>query len=280
MDAQLTKVRWHFALDYLNDIFKILRTPEEHIHHVLQVLTSLYDAGMTLNLNKCQVLTNRIDNFGHVIRHGRFEVSKRIIGAGGRLQYPTTMTELQSYIGLRNTFRQFGPNFARVAPSLNMKQLVVETQTFDGMNEDETTALDTLQAKLVKTPMLAFPRSPGACTVDTDGCHNQIRCALLEKQLDRTGRPIRYWYGMLYNAKHTYDTAHRECLAVVWAVILLWPYLEGIRFTVWPDHDALKVALRITDYTGKLLGWWIGLKELKCDVNQCAGIKHQAADIL
>lgn len=39
-------------IDYLDDIVIILRTPEEHIDLVPQLLTLLYDAGVTLNLKK------------------------------------------------------------------------------------------------------------------------------------------------------------------------------------------------------------------------------------
>lgn len=49
----------------------------------------------------------------------RFEVSTGMIDAVHGLEYPTTVTEFRSFLGLCNAFHHFGPNFARTTASLN-----------------------------------------------------------------------------------------------------------------------------------------------------------------
>lgn len=43
-----------------------------------------------------------------------------------------------------------------------------------------------------------------------------------------------------------YDTIHRKCLAVVWAVLLLRPFLEVPHFTILTDNDGLRWVLILT----------------------------------
>lgn len=54
MDFLLAKVKWQFALVYLDDIVIFSRTQDEHIAHARQLLTLLHDAGVTLNLKNAK----------------------------------------------------------------------------------------------------------------------------------------------------------------------------------------------------------------------------------
>lgn len=71
--------------------------------------------------------------------------------------------------------------------------------------------------------------------------------------------------------------AHQDCLAVVWAVLLLWLYLEGRRYTVCTDHEALKWILCLMDLTEELAPWALRLSKFEFD-RVC--IKYQATDPL
>lgn len=52
VDILLLKVKWPFALVYLDDIFIFSLTPDKRIGQVRQVLTLLHEEGMTLNWKK------------------------------------------------------------------------------------------------------------------------------------------------------------------------------------------------------------------------------------
>lgn len=56
-----------FSLDYIT-IFS--RTPHEHIEHVPYLLTLLKDAGVELNLKKCENFSNSNDYLGHAFSQG------------------------------------------------------------------------------------------------------------------------------------------------------------------------------------------------------------------
>ena len=76
--------------------------------------------------------------------------------------------------------------------------------------------------------------------MDVDASKYQLGCALLQEQDDGRLRPVGYWSRTLQPAEKNYSTSERECLGVVWSILHLRPYLEGHRFTVRTDHEALK----------------------------------------
>lgn len=121
-----------------------------------------------MNLKKWEFFTNRIDYIAHVIRPGHLKVLTRAIDAIKRLEHLTNVTEIQSFLGLRNVFCRYVPNFACFSTPLNKKIRKGELQTFDGLTDDKITALETLKAESVKPPGLDFTSSQGTYSIDMD----------------------------------------------------------------------------------------------------------------
>lgn len=95
-------------------------------------------------------------------------------------------------------------NFFQILPCcglLNKNSRKDELQTFDRLLDDESKALKLLEAKLMEPQGLAPQTSQGSYTVDIDACYKQIGCVLLQKQPDRTDRPILCWSCWLDDAE-------------------------------------------------------------------------------
>jgi hypothetical protein len=60
-------------------------------------------------------------------------------------------------------------------------------------------------------------------------------------QLDEEGKEyvIAYAFQSNNKAKSNYSSYERECLIVVWVVIHFRPYLYGINFTLYIDHQPI-----------------------------------------
>lgn len=123
---------------------------------------------------------------------------------------------------------------------------------FDGLDETEVQTLSELQSKVFSSSFLALLRLTRKHSLDTDVCNKQMGWVLIQKQPDGYAKQVRCWYRSLNKAEKAYDTTHCECLAVVWAVLLLRTYLEQSRFTLCTEPDALRWILNVTDATGKL----------------------------
>ena len=64
--------------------------------------------------------------------------------------------------------------------------------------------------------------------------------AVLTQEGEDGEHPIVYVSRVLTPAKKNYTTTEKECLAMVWAIKKLRPYLEGYKFTMVTDHGALR----------------------------------------
>lgn len=191
-----------------------------------------------------------------------------------------SVTDVRSFLGLCNVFRRFIPNFARVAAPLTAKLEKDHPQRFPSLSPTEENAFESLKQLLISPPVLALPRADGHYTLDTDACDVQVGCVLIQDQRDGPPRSIGYWSRKLTKPEQNYSTTEKECLAVVWAILLLRPYLECVHFTVRTDHSALRWILSLTESTGRLARWRLRLLQYDFDITHRAGIKHQAPDAL
>jgi len=92
--------------------------------------------------------------------------------------------------------------------------------------------------------------------------------------------PIGYWSKTLTTAESKYTATERECYAVVWAITLLRPYVEGSKFHVRTDHEALRWLSTLTDSSGRLFRWRLRLAEVDFTVTYRPGRVHQVPDAL
>lgn len=93
-------------------------------------------------------------------------------------------------------------------------------------------------------------------------------------------RPIRYWSKTLHEPEKKLATTQKECLVVVWAVLVLRSQLEGSGFTVRMDQKALKWPLTVTKDTDELDRCQLHLLQFEIDGVQHTDVKNQAADTL
>lgn len=76
-----------------------------------------------------------------------------------------------------------------------------------------------------------------------DACKRDVGYVLQHEQGSGEPRPVGYRRRTLIDAEKNYGTTQRESPAVVWTVLLLRPYIEGTRFIIKTDHQALKCIL-------------------------------------
>lgn len=255
VDMILASVKWQYAIVYLDDIVIFSRNVEEHLKHIRTVLTLLRAAGMSLKMKKCFFLQRRVEYLGHVVSPGKLAVASKTVDTIQKMKPPRTVTELRSFLGLGNYFRKYVKDYAKITEPLNRKLRKTENPTYEPLSERELEAFGDVKLALTSPPVLALPKLGLPYVLDTDACDVQIGCVLQQEYSDNTIRPIGFFSRTLNKAERNYNTTQRECLAIVWAMLLLRPYLEGVHFTLRTDHDALTWLMGLTIATGKLARW-------------------------
>jgi len=245
LDIILSGVKWQRCLIYLYDVIVFSKTEEEHVGHVECVLRLLRDAGVTLRLPKCRFFRKTVEYLGHEIKRGRLGVMDAHTRALREAHFPTTRTQGRSFVRICHVFRQFVPNFARMAAPLTDLMKSTAPVLVPSATPFQQQAFDRLKEALTTPPILELPRRGQKNVLDVDACGTQVGAALLQEHDDGKLQPVAFISRLLATNELPYRVLEKECLAVVWASLKLRPYLEGDRFLVRTDHDCLWWILSI-----------------------------------
>jgi len=146
--------------------------------------------------------------------------------------FPQTQTQLRSFLGMCNVYRRFTVDFAKSPKPLNALNSVKLPQRLSPPTPEEQAAFDKLREQPCHPPILAIPRKEGKYIIDVYASYNQPGCCLLQQQPDGKYLPVGYFRKGLLPAEKNYTVTEIEGLGVVWAVGLLRPYMEGIKFFI------------------------------------------------
>jgi hypothetical protein len=119
MDDVLRPFTNSFVVVYLDDILIFNKTWEEHMRHIQQVLSTLRQHKLYANLEKCSFGMNKVQYFGYIVDAHGVHVDPAKIQVIRDWPALTTVTELQSLLGLANFYRWFVLGFSHIAWGLN-----------------------------------------------------------------------------------------------------------------------------------------------------------------
>jgi len=278
IDMVLGALKWKSCLVYLDDIIVFSQSAGEHVEHLREVFAALRGAGVSLKAKKCHFFQEEVEYLGHIVGRGQFQVQDKNIRKLKEASPPRCKKDLRSFLGMCNVYRRFVKDYAQVARPLAAMTSSKRPDRWGTLSEEALGAFEELKRRLTEAPILALPRRDGSYTLDTDAIAGQVGAVLLQEQPDQSTRPVGDWSRSLNAAERNYSTTERECLAVVWASLLLRPYIEGTRFTVRTDHAALKCMLHMDGAYGRLAWWQLRLAEFNHVVQTRPGASHHAAD--
>lgn len=161
---------------------------------------------------------------------------------------PRTITEVRRVIGTASWYRKFVPIFSqRIAPLTN---LLRKNAKFVWTPESET-SFQALKEHLLTAPVLSCPDFLRTVTIQTDASGYGIGAVLSEKYGDGE-TVVCYLSRSLTPQERNYSTTERECIAVLWTVEKLRPYIESTKFQVITDHHSLVWLNKLQSSTGRL----------------------------
>ncbi|KYO46394.1 hypothetical protein Y1Q_0006949 [Alligator mississippiensis] len=163
---------------------------------------------------------------------------------------PQTKKQVRAFLGLAGHYRRFVPGFgATTAPlhELTKKGSLDPVVWKQGCQE----AFDTLKAALVKQLILKVPLHDKPFYVATDASDVGLGAVLLQEH-EETRHSVVYLSWKLIPWEQNLSSIEKECLAIVWALNKLKPYLWGQQFTVLSDHVPLQWLQTMQNTNAKL----------------------------
>ena len=277
----LSGVRWQIGLEYLDDVIVFSRTHAEHARHLDNFLSLLRGADISLKLKKCSFFRLKVHYLGHVISPGMLSVAEAAADAFKTFTFQRTLKQLRSFVGACNVYRRFVKGIAKDARPLTSMTRKDADPNFDDSTEAQLQAFETLKERMINPPILELPRHSRPYMIDTDASAYYLGCTLLqEHDRPKDWRPVGYCSYSLIDSERNYSATERECFAVVWAVRTLQPYIEGTKFTIRTDHDALRWLMSLAESSRRLTRWRLRLAEYDFTIQYRPGRVHQVPDAL
>jgi len=280
LDIILSGLKRQKCLVYLDDVIIFSSNAEQHVKDVDIVLHRLREAGATLNLEKCTWFSDEVVYLGHIVRPGQLHVRNKNVDALKHAKFPTTIIQLKGFLGMCNIYRPFIKDFAKREKRLNALTRAEIPQDLPPPTDVAIAAFEDLRSALLCPPVLALPEANRKLVVDVDACADQVGCTLLQEEQGELLHPVGYWSRGLTAADQNYSTMERECLGVVWAVLKLRHFLDGQRFLIRTDHQALSWIYSTTHSSGRLMRWRLRLPEYTFDMVYKPGASHHLPDFL
>jgi hypothetical protein len=184
---------------------------------------------------------------------------------------PSSVFEIQSFLGLARYYRRFVPNFSSIAKPLT--RLLEKGLLF--WSSDCEVSYHTLKSKLVDAPILALPESSKRFTIYTDASHIGLGCVLMQE-----GRVIAYGSRQLRKHEGNYPTHDLELVEVVFALKSWRHYLYGETCDIYTDHKSLKYIFTQKELNLRQRRWLELIKDYDLSIHYHPRKANKVADAL
>ena len=265
------------VINYLDDLIIYSPTKEQNFKDTVQVISLLMKAGIKLKLSKCKFFETRIEILGLEVENNTVFPGKRKTAAIQSFPEPKNLKEVQRFLGLCNWFRDFIPDFTKIAVPLSS---LTKKNTPFIFGHDQRSSFNQFKQILSSSPVLTI-FDPGKHTeLFTDA--SSVGVAGILCQRDESGRPqvIEFFNKSLTPEQSNWKSYDLESLALVESVEHFEHYLSGTKFTVYTDNTAVSWLLNSTKLKGKTYRWMIRMSTFDMTIKHREGKAMAHVDAL
>ena len=268
-----------FAQAYMDDILIYSKSLKEHKEHVRKVLLRLREAGLYVDINKCEFHVQETTFLGVIVSTKGIKMDPRKVQAVLDWPQPTNLKQVQSFIGFCNFYRRFIKDFSRIAKPLY--RLAQKDVLFE-WTEACQAASDAMKRAIISAPVLRhFDRNREAI-LETDSS-DFVNAGILS-QHDDEGilHPVAFYSKNLLPAECNYEIYDKELLAIINGLETWKADLEStdIPIKIFTDHKSLEYFMATKKLTRRQARWANTLSEFNFKIMYTSAKKNQKADAL
>ncbi|KAK3554436.1 hypothetical protein QTP70_023034 [Hemibagrus guttatus] len=269
------------VIAYIDDILVYSASMEEHVIQVREVLARLQQHHLYVKLEKCEFHCSQVTFLGYVISRQGVEMDAVKVQAVTGWPEPSTVRELQRFLGFANFYRRFIRNYSSVAGPLT--SLLRGKPKKLSWTDQARTAFLQLKDRFTTAPILRHPDPELPFVVEVDASCSGIG-AVLSQRHGEPGKlhPCAFHSRKLTAAERNYDVGNRELLAIKAALEEWRHWLEGARhpFQVLTDHRNLEYLRGAKRLNPRQARWALFFTRFVFTVTYRPGSKNGKADAL
>lgn len=185
-----------FCTAYLDDILIYSGgSRKDYIEKVCATLAKLQEAGLHLDLEKCEFAVKEVKYLGFIVTAGvSMRPDPEKIQAIRDWEAPLRVRGVRSFVGFANFYRDFIPDFAYI-----MQPLIHLTRAdiYFRWGDEENEAFETLKSAFISHPILVQWDPNKEAVVEADCSGVALGGCLLQKGADGILRPVAYYLRQL-----------------------------------------------------------------------------------
>ena len=243
---------------YIKDIVIATETVEDYMARLREVFQCLREAGFKkMRVAKCDFMRSEIKYLGRVVSAEGVKPDPKAVAKFRAWESHRNKTEMQSFLGFANYYREFIPWHAK---------LVAPLHAVTGLNvtfmwgPEQQKPFNEIKKALIEATALTQPDSEGEFVLDTDASAVAISGFLHQWQGppgERRLRPIVYGSKKLTTTQAKYGAPKLEMFAAYYFIVKNHRYLCPRKFTLRVDNQAWLSWLKTHSTDQALTGRWI-----------------------
>ena len=280
MDTILNDIPHVFV--YIDDVLVASSSPQEHLEDLERLFKRLEENGLVVNVHKCVFGQSSLDFLGYHVDAAGIHPMEDRVKAIKEMVSPTSVKELQRFLGMVNYYRRFVPRAAH--HMFHLFEALRDKPKKLVWTPECQASFQAIKEALSHQTLLHHPRHGAHLAVTTDASKVAVG-ATLEQRGPKGWEPLAYFSKKL-STEHPNQTEwppfDRELLGIFKGVRHFRPMIEGRPFTIYTDQQALVPALhkKTEPLTARQTYQLSCIAELSTDIRYIQGKSNFAADAL
>ena len=273
-----------FVFVYIDDILVASPDLPTHMQHLQAVFSRLQEAGLVLNVKKCEFAKPVVEFLGHSISSSGSTPLVDKVAAISKYPIPNTIRELQQFLGVINFYRKFIPAAARLlCPLTNALKGSPSGSSPLSWSTEMRDAFSAAKSALSTVTSLAHPVSAAELALVCDASATHVGAVIQQRRSSSSSwEPLGFFSKKLDKPQLIYSAFDRELFAAFAAIRHFRYQLEGRQFQLWTDHKPLLFAVKKVDeaWTPRQQRQLAYIAEYTADIRHVAGVDNVVADAL
>ncbi|KAL0172449.1 hypothetical protein M9458_032760, partial [Cirrhinus mrigala] len=215
-----------FVIIYIDDILIYSPPLQDHRRHVNQVLQRLREHHLYLKAEKCKFHKTTIHFLGYIVTPAGVQMDQRKVDAVRNWPLPTTIKEMQRFLGFANFYRRFISHYNQLSAPLT--SLIRQKNKNLSRTPEAHQVFQDLKQAFCAAPALTHPDPNLRFVVEVDAATLGVGAVLSQWRGEPPIlHPCAFFSKKLSPAEQNYDVGNRELLAMKLSLEEWRHWLEG-----------------------------------------------------